>query len=89
MSNAITPTKEATEESSCSRKAKKKTSMTRGTRMIIMLSMTFAFFAVEMVCGYLSHSMALIADSFHMLSDVLALLIAFVCLKVLILLISD
>uniref|UniRef100_A0A9J2PE64 Cation efflux protein cytoplasmic domain-containing protein n=1 Tax=Ascaris lumbricoides TaxID=6252 RepID=A0A9J2PE64_ASCLU len=81
VSNAITSTKEATEESSCSRKAKKKTSMTRGTRMIIMLSMTFAFFAVEMVCGYLSHSMALIADSFHMLSDVLALLIAFVCLK--------
>uniref|UniRef100_A0A915ADQ6 Zinc transporter 1 n=1 Tax=Parascaris univalens TaxID=6257 RepID=A0A915ADQ6_PARUN len=81
VGNAVTSTKEVMEESSCSRKAKKKTSVTRGTRMIIMLSMTFAFFAVEMVCGYLSHSMALVADSFHMLSDVLALLIAFVCLK--------
>ncbi|VDM42181.1 unnamed protein product [Toxocara canis] len=61
--------------------ANKKPFMTRGARMIIMLSMTFAFFVVEMVCGYLSHSMALIADSFHMLSDVMALLIAFICLK--------
>ncbi|VDK18163.1 unnamed protein product [Anisakis simplex] len=52
-----------------------------GARIIIMLSMTFMFFIVEMFCGYLSHSMALIADSFHMLSDVMALLIAYVCLK--------
>jgi len=44
--------------------------------------MTFLFFIVEIVFGYISHSMALIADSFHMLSDVMALGIAFVCMRV-------
>lgn len=47
-----------------------------------MLLMTFLFFVVEIGFGYLSNSMALVADSFHMLSDVLALAIAYGCLKV-------
>lgn len=51
-------------------------------RLIIMLTMTFLFFIVELVFGYFSHSMALIADSFHMLSDVMALGIAFGCMRV-------
>lgn len=38
-----------------------------------MLSMTFTFFLVELIVGHISHSIALIADSFHMLSDALAL----------------
>ena len=46
-----------------------------------MLAMTFSFFLVEIVFGYISHSVALVADSFHMLSDVLALMIAFACMK--------
>ncbi|KAM3720459.1 Proton-coupled zinc antiporter SLC30A1 [Dirofilaria immitis] len=56
--------------------------LSRSTRLIIMLTMTFAFFAVELAFGYLSHSMALVADSFHMLSDVMALAIAFACLRI-------
>ncbi|VDD93209.1 unnamed protein product [Enterobius vermicularis] len=52
-----------------------------GSRIIIMLLMTFLFFVVEIGFGYLSNSMALVADSFHMLSDVLALAIAYGCLK--------
>uniref|UniRef100_A0A1I7Y7F1 Cation efflux protein n=1 Tax=Steinernema glaseri TaxID=37863 RepID=A0A1I7Y7F1_9BILA len=57
-------------------------SVSRGTKLLIMISMTFAFFVVEMVVGYASLSMSLIADSFHMLSDVMALAIGFVCLKI-------
>uniref|UniRef100_A0A7E4ZTT1 ZT_dimer domain-containing protein n=1 Tax=Panagrellus redivivus TaxID=6233 RepID=A0A7E4ZTT1_PANRE len=53
-----------------------------GTRLMIMLTMTFLFFIVEMVFGYFSHSMALIADSFHMLSDVMALGIAYGCMRI-------
>lgn len=56
--------------------------MGRGGRLLVMLLMTFFFFVVEIVFGYVSHSMALIADSFHMLSDVMALAIAYGCLKV-------
>ncbi|KAK0396916.1 hypothetical protein QR680_001909 [Steinernema hermaphroditum] len=57
-------------------------SVSRGTKLLIMISMTFLFFIVEMVFGYMSNSMALVADSFHMLSDVMALGIGFVCLKI-------
>ena len=42
-----------------------------------MFSMTATFFLVELVVGYFTNSMALVADSFHMLSDVLALIIAY------------
>lgn len=42
-------------------------------RIGCMLSMIFIFFLVELIVGHISHSVALIADSFHMLSDALAL----------------
>lgn len=37
---------------------------------------------MEIVVGYVTNSMALIADSFHMLSDVAALVVAFLSVKV-------
>ncbi|KAG7170672.1 Zinc transporter 1-like 1 [Homarus americanus] len=46
-----------------------------------MFSMTASFFLVELIVGYITNSMALVADSFHMLSDVLALIIAFLSVK--------
>ncbi|KAF7632772.1 RF_PROK_I domain-containing protein [Meloidogyne graminicola] len=54
----------------------------RAHRLLIMLAMTFFYFLIELIFGYVSHSMALIADSFHMMSDVMALTIAFGCLKI-------
>uniref|UniRef100_A0A914VYZ7 Zinc transporter 1 n=1 Tax=Plectus sambesii TaxID=2011161 RepID=A0A914VYZ7_9BILA len=51
-------------------------------RLSVMLGMTFGYFLVEIIVGYVNNSMALVADSFHMLSDVLALCIAFYCMKV-------
>ncbi|CAL4139106.1 unnamed protein product [Meganyctiphanes norvegica] len=50
-------------------------------RLLVMFSMTASFFVVELVVGYATNSMALVADSFHMLSDVLALIIAFLSVK--------
>lgn len=47
-----------------------------------MLWLTALFFLVEIVVGYVTNSMALIADSFHMLSDVAALVVAFLSVKV-------
>lgn len=47
-----------------------------------MLWLTTAFFFVEIVVGYITNSMALVADSFHMLSDVAALIVAFLSVKV-------
>lgn len=50
-------------------------------RLISMFSLTANFFLVEIVVGYVTNSMALVADSFHMLSDVIALVIAFLSVK--------
>lgn len=47
-----------------------------------MLWLTTGFFIVEVVVGYITNSMALVADSFHMLSDVAALAVAFLSVKV-------
>ena len=37
---------------------------------------------MELVVGYLTNSMALVADSFHMLSDVIALVVALVSIRI-------
>ena len=50
-------------------------------RLISMFGLTASFFIVEIVVGHLTNSMALIADSFHMLSDIAALIIAFVSVR--------
>jgi len=47
-----------------------------------MFWLTTFIFLVEIVVGYVTNSMALVADSFHMLSDVAALVIAFLSVKV-------
>lgn len=50
-------------------------------RLSAMLLLTTIFFLVEIVVGYITNSMALIADSFHMFSDAIALVIAFVSVR--------
>ncbi|KPM06093.1 zinc transporter 1-like protein [Sarcoptes scabiei] len=50
-------------------------------RLLSMLCLTFLFFLVEIIVGYFTNSTALIADSFHMLSDVVALVIAYVSVQ--------
>lgn len=42
-------------------------------RVLWVLLLTASFMGVEFVCGWLANSLALIADSFHMLTDVAAL----------------
>ena len=50
-------------------------------RLLGMLAMTAFFMLVELIVGNITKSMALVADSFHMLSDVIALIIAFVSIR--------
>lgn len=51
------------------------------SRLSVMLLLTTIFFMVEIVVGYITNSMALIADSFHMFSDAIALVIAFISVR--------
>jgi zinc transporter 1 len=46
-----------------------------------MLVLTSSFFLVEIIVGYITRSVALIADSFHMLSDVISLIVGFFALR--------
>lgn len=51
-------------------------------RLLTMLSMTASFFLVEIIVGYITNSIALVADSFHMLSDVVALIVGFASVRI-------
>ncbi|XP_070563706.1 proton-coupled zinc antiporter SLC30A1-like [Ptychodera flava] len=51
-------------------------------RLSSMLFMTSTFFLVEIIVGYITNSMALVADSFHMLSDIVSLLVGFFAVRI-------
>ena len=51
------------------------------TKLVSMMVLTTSYMIVELVVGNLTNSMALVADSFHMLSDVIALVIAFISVR--------
>ena len=55
--------------------------LTKTQSILLMLFMTFSFFLVELVVGHITKSNSLIADSFHMLSDVLSLIIGLIAVR--------
>ncbi|KAI8970269.1 cation efflux family-domain-containing protein [Mycotypha africana] len=59
-----------------------KFTFSREARIYFMLVITTAFFFVEIVIGYYVSSLALIADSFHMLNDLISMCIALWAIKV-------
>ncbi|XP_028296151.1 zinc transporter 1a [Gouania willdenowi] len=50
-------------------------------RLMCMLSLTFGFFVVEVVVSRMTSSLSMLSDSFHMLSDVIALVVALVAVR--------
>ncbi|XP_071485398.1 uncharacterized protein [Diadema antillarum] len=61
--------------------SKKSVLSTKSCRLITMMGLTASFFLVELVVGYVTHSLALVADSFHMLSDIISLIVGFVAVR--------
>jgi zinc transporter 1 len=51
-------------------------------RLISMMALTGSFFLVELIFGYISNSLALIGDSYHMLSDLVALIVGLASVRV-------
>lgn len=51
-------------------------------RIITLLVIDVAFFFLEIIVGYAVGSLALVADSFHMLNDVMSLVVALYAVKV-------
>ncbi|KAF2013327.1 zinc/cadmium resistance protein-like protein [Aaosphaeria arxii CBS 175.79] len=56
--------------------------LSKSSRIMILLAIDSAFFLLELVVGYAVHSLALVADSFHMLNDVISLLVGLWAVKV-------
>jgi zinc transporter 1 len=56
--------------------------MNKKTRIVTMFVLCTVFFFLEIVVGYTSGSVALLADAFHMLSDMLSLVVALYAVKV-------
>ncbi|KAI3572276.1 cation efflux protein [Fusarium oxysporum f. sp. albedinis] len=52
-----------------------KMAWSKSTRIKVMIAIDTAFFLVEIVSGFLAHSLALMADAFHMLNDIISLVI--------------
>ncbi|CAG8620393.1 4910_t:CDS:10 [Paraglomus occultum] len=55
--------------------------LSKQTRIITLLVIDTAFFLLEIIAGYSVHSLALVADSFHMLNDVMSLVVALYALR--------
>lgn len=54
----------------------------KSSRITILLAIDVVFFLIELISGYAVHSLALVADSFHMLNDVLSLCVGLWAVKV-------
>ena len=52
-----------------------------GPRLLGMLFLTASFMLVELIVGNLTNSMALVADAFHMMSDVISIIIAYISVR--------
>ena len=63
-------------------RSKRRILHTKTFRLVAMLSLTFGYFIVELVVGNITNSVALVADAFHMLSDVISLVIAIVAVRI-------
>ncbi|KZV77473.1 cation efflux protein [Peniophora sp. CONT] len=55
--------------------------LSRTTRISLLLAIDVVFFLIEIIVGYAVGSLALVADSFHMLNDVASLVIALYAIK--------
>ncbi|KAL7675091.1 hypothetical protein ACOME3_001361 [Neoechinorhynchus agilis] len=51
-------------------------------RLVVMIVMVTGYFLVEFITGHITDSLALVADSFHMLSDLIALIVALSAIRI-------
>ncbi|EXL39561.1 hypothetical protein FOCG_17825 [Fusarium oxysporum f. sp. radicis-lycopersici 26381] len=55
-------------------------SMTKKQRLYLTICISFGFFVTELAVGFLTHSLALVADAFHYLSDLIGIVVALIAL---------
>ncbi|KAJ6444640.1 acetamidase/formamidase [Purpureocillium lavendulum] len=56
--------------------------ISRKQRLIATIVISFSFFVAELIAGFYTHSLALVADAFHYLSDLVGFVVALVAVVV-------
>ncbi|PWI67234.1 hypothetical protein PCL_04396 [Purpureocillium lilacinum] len=56
--------------------------ISRKQRLIATIAISFSFFVAELIAGFYTHSLALVADAFHYLSDLAGFVVALVAVVV-------
>ncbi|RAH51031.1 putative di-, tri-valent inorganic cation transporter [Aspergillus brunneoviolaceus CBS 621.78] len=56
--------------------------ISRSQRLMVVIAISTAFFVSEISVGFYTHSLALVADAFHYLSDLVSFIVAFLALRV-------
>lgn len=56
------------------------TRLSPGEKLVIVICLSFAFFVAEIAFGFRTSSLALIADAFHYLSDIISFIVALTAL---------
>ncbi|PSS18347.1 hypothetical protein M430DRAFT_101620 [Amorphotheca resinae ATCC 22711] len=56
--------------------------LSKSQRLIIIIGISFSFFVAEISVGFYTHSLALIADAFHYMNDLVGFIVALVALRI-------
>ncbi|CAI7630384.1 unnamed protein product [Penicillium pancosmium] len=56
--------------------------LTQSQRLQLVISISFCFFVAEISVGFYTRSLALVADAFHYLNDLIGFIVAFAALKI-------
>ncbi|KAL7937950.1 cation efflux protein [Trichoderma chlorosporum] len=56
--------------------------LSRKQRLVATIAISFSFFVAELIAGFYTHSLALIADAFHYLSDLIGFVVALIAVMV-------
>ncbi|KAF3010922.1 hypothetical protein E8E13_010045 [Curvularia kusanoi] len=56
--------------------------LSRKTRLRAVIGISFCFFVAEITVGFYTHSIALVADAFHYLNDLISFIVALVAVQV-------
>ncbi|KFY67430.1 hypothetical protein V496_01621 [Pseudogymnoascus sp. VKM F-4515 (FW-2607)] len=56
--------------------------LSRSQRLMIIIGISFSFFAAEISVGFYTHSLALVADAFHYMNDLVGFIVALVAIRI-------
>merc|ERR1712098_171402 len=56
--------------------------LSRSQRLMIIIGISFSFFVAELSVGFYTHSLALVADAFHYMNDLVGFIVALVALRI-------